>query len=76
MSYEAFFFARNFAQRFFCAALMFASALADSLRRLRVGLVPAYTPAKAASAAFKPESWAILAGLRNLGNGTNGQQTT
>ena len=34
------FFARNFAQRLFCAAAMLALAFADNLRRLRVGLTP------------------------------------
>src|SRR5438445_212364 len=52
----AFFFARTFAHLFFCAALMSAIAFADSLRRLRVGLRPAYTPAKAESAAFNPDN--------------------
>ncbi len=50
------FFARTFAQRLRCAAAILALAFADILRRLRVGLAPAYTPAKAEIAAFNPDN--------------------
>jgi hypothetical protein len=50
------FFARTLAQRALCAAAIFARAFADILRRMRVGLVPVYTLAKAESAAFNPDN--------------------
>jgi hypothetical protein len=45
-----------------CAAAILALADADILRRARVGLVPAYAPTKALSAAFNPDT-AALRGL-------------
>jgi len=39
-----------------CAAAILALADADILRRARVGLVPAYAPTKALSAAFNPDN--------------------
>jgi hypothetical protein len=46
----------NLAQRRLCAAAILALLFADILRRFRLGLLPPYTPAKAVSAAFKPDN--------------------
>lgn len=55
--YTAFFAARIFAHRFFCAAAIRLRASADIVRFLRVGLDdPAYTPANAEIAALIPDN--------------------
>jgi hypothetical protein len=51
-----FFFALTLAHLARCAAAILFRPAADMVRFLRVGLVPAYTPAKAEIAALKPES--------------------
>src|SRR6266851_1137917 len=48
--------ALNLAQRRRCAAAIFLRASTLIFRRLRTGLPPLYTPAKAVSAAFNPLS--------------------
>jgi len=45
-----------FAQRALWAAAMLARPLADRLRRGLIPLLPRYTPAKASSAALKPDN--------------------
>ena len=50
------FFARIFAHLARCATAILLRPAADSLRGLRAGLTPAYTPANADRAAFNPDN--------------------
>lgn len=50
------FFARIFAHLARCAAAILLRPAAEMVCFLRVGLLPAYTPTNAASAAFKPDN--------------------